>query len=64
MLSKTKKAEEVRTYFIEVEKLMNKYKNYIIESLNKKINILENNQKDIPNTKNGVIYVLKTDYDI
>ncbi len=64
MLSKTKKAEEVRTYFIEVEKLMNKYKNYIIENLNKKINILENNQKDIPNTKNGVIYVLKTDHDI
>ncbi len=36
MLSKTKKAEEVRTYFIEVEKLMNKYKDYIIDSLNKK----------------------------
>ena len=36
MMSKTKKAEEVRTYFIEIEKLMNKYKNYIIEALNKK----------------------------
>jgi phage anti-repressor protein len=32
MLSRTKKAEEVRTYFIEIEKLMNKYKNYIIEN--------------------------------
>ena len=39
MLSKTKKAEEVRTYFIEVEKLMNKYKNYIIDALNKKVGI-------------------------
>ncbi len=29
MLSKTKKAEVVKTYFIEVEKLMNKYKDYI-----------------------------------
>lgn len=64
MLSRTKKAEEVRTYFIEIEKLMNKYKDYIIEALNKKINILENNQKPIQDNKNGVIYVLKTDYDI
>jgi phage anti-repressor protein len=64
MLSKTKKAEEVRTYFIEVEKLMNKYKNYIIDNLNKKVNILENNQKPIPNNKSGIIYILKTDHDI
>jgi phage anti-repressor protein len=64
MLSKTNKAEEVRTYFIEIEKLMNKYKNYIIESLDKKIGILENNQKPISNDKNGIIYVLKTDHDI
>jgi len=64
MMSRTKKAEEVRTYFIEIEKLMNKYKNYIIESLDKKIGILENNQKPISNDKNGIIYVLKTDHDI
>jgi len=64
MMSRTKKAEEVRTYFIEIEKLMNKYKNYIIEALNKKVNILENNQKTIPNNKSGIIYVLKTDHDI
>ncbi len=63
-MSKTKKAEEVRTYFIEIEKLMNKYRNYIIEALNKKIGVLENNQKKIPETKSGVIYVLKTDHDI
>jgi hypothetical protein len=63
-MSKTKKAEEVRTYFIEIEKLMNKYKNYIIEALDKRINILENNQKPIINNKNGIIYVLKTDKDI
>ena len=64
MLSKTKKAEEVRTYFIEVEKLMNKYKDYIIEALNKKVGILEYNQKKIPDYKGGVIYILKTDKDI
>ncbi len=64
MLSKTTKAEEVRTYFIELEKIMDKYKNYIIEGLNKKIDILENNQKPIQNLKGGIIYVLKTDYNI
>ena len=64
MMSRTKKAEEVRTYFIEIEKLMNKYKNYIIDALDKKVGILENNQKPIPNNKSGIIYVLKTDHDI
>jgi phage anti-repressor protein len=64
MLSKTKKAEEVRTYFIEIEKLVDKYKNYIIDSLNKKVEILENNQKPILNNKGGFIYVLKTDHNI
>ena len=64
MLSKTIKAEEVRTYFIEIEKLMDKYKKYIIEGLTNKIDILENNQKPISDTKSGVIYVLKTDYNI
>ena len=64
MLSKTVKAEKVRTYFIEIEKVMDKYKNYIIEGLNKQIDILKNNQKTIPNKKGGIIYVLKTDYNI
>ena len=39
MSSRTKKAEEVRTYFIELEKLILNYKNYIIEGLNETINI-------------------------
>lgn len=64
MSSRTKKAEEVRTYFIEIEKHIDKYKNYIIEGLNKKVGILEKNQKNKIETKNGVIYVLKTDLDI
>lgn len=33
LLSKTKKGEEVRTYFISLEKLINNYKNYTIEDL-------------------------------
>jgi len=66
MLSKTKnkKAEEVITYFIKIKKLMNKYKNYIIDALNKKVGILENNQKPISNNKTGIIYVLKKNHDI
>jgi phage anti-repressor protein len=33
MASRTKKSEEVRTYFIEIEKHIDKYKTYIIEGL-------------------------------
>lgn len=64
MLSKTKKAEEVRTYFLEIEKHIDKYKDYIIEALNKKVGVLSNNQKKIDNPKSGVIYIMKTDLDI
>lgn len=65
LLSKTKKGEEVRTYFIELEKLINHYKNYIIEALQKTIKILENNQKPtaLTNTK-SVIYILRSPKDI
>lgn len=64
LLSKTKKAEEVRTYYIELEKLINNYKNYIIKGLKKTVNILENNQKEIPQKTKGVIYILKSIKDI
>lgn len=64
MLSKTKKGEEVRTYFIELEKLINNYKNYIINGLKSTVKILENNQKHIPKNIKGVIYILKSPKDI
>ncbi len=64
LLSKTKKAEEVRTYFIELEKLLNNYKNYIIDGMKSTINILENNQKPIPTNIKGCVYVLKSPKDI
>ena len=35
LLSKTKKAEEIRSYFVELEKILNNYKNYIIDELKK-----------------------------
>ena len=37
MRSKTKKADKVREYYIEIEKLIDKYKDIIIEENNKKI---------------------------
>ena len=43
--SKTLNSEEIRTYFLELEKLVSNYKNYIIERLQKTITILENNIK-------------------
>ena len=64
LLSKTKKGEEVRTYFIELEKLINNYKNYIIDALQSTVKILENNQKPIPTNTKGVIYILKSPKDI
>ena len=63
MLSKTEKAEDVRTYFLELEKLIEKYKSIIIENLNNKIGILENNQKNIIEPKKGIIYVIKSNLE-
>ena len=43
--TRSKKGKEIRKYFIEIERLLYKYKNYIIYGLNEKIVQLENNQK-------------------
>ena len=64
LLSKTKKAEEVRTYYLELEKMLNNYKNYIINGLKKTVEILENNQKEIPKNIKGVVYILQSPKDI
>ena len=64
LLSKTKKAEEVRTYYLELEKLINNYKNYIIDGLKDTVDMLENNQKEIPSNIKGTVYILKSPKDI
>ena len=64
LLSKTKKAENVRTYYLELEKLINNYKNYIIEGLKTTVNILQNNQKEIPTNIKATVYILKSLKDI
>ena len=62
MLSKSNKGEEVRTYYIQLEKHIDKYKDNIINDLRNRVKVLERNMKDIDIPKNeGVIYVLKTD---
>ena len=61
MMSRTSKAEEVRSYFIALEDHINKYKGYIIEGLNKKVAKYETELRpqEIKN-ESGSIYVLKT----
>jgi phage anti-repressor protein len=59
MISQTKKAKEVRKYFIEMEKLVKRYAETIKEEMYKKIGLLETNQKPKTNIKGGVIYILK-----
>ena len=65
MLTKSSKGEEVRSYYIQVEKHLDKYKDSIINDLRSRVKALENDLKplEIPKER-GVIYVLKTDPDL
>jgi phage anti-repressor protein len=58
--TKSKKGNQIRKYFIEVEKVLYKYKNYIIEGLNQKIKHFETNQKPKINSDKKIIYVFKS----
>ena len=59
LMTKSSKGEDVRRYFIEIEKALFKYQNYIIQGLQNKIKKLENNQKPKINPKKGVVYIFK-----
>jgi phage anti-repressor protein len=59
-LTKSKKGNEVREYFIQVESLLYKYKDYIIEGMKEKITKLEKDQKPKINPEKGVIYIFQT----
>ncbi len=60
MLSRTSKAEEVRSYFLALEKHIDKYKNHIMENLIRKVEMYEKELKPLPREpRKGVIYVLK-----
>jgi len=49
----------VQQYFLDIELTLYKYKNYIIDGMNKKINQLENNQKPTINSSKKIIYVFR-----
>ena len=57
MRSKTKKANKVRQYYIDLEKLIDQYKDLIINQQNKKIKILENDLKKDILPKDGYCYI-------
>jgi len=59
LMTKSKVGNDVRQYFIDLELSFYKFKNHIIESLNKKIEQLENNQKPKINSNKGLIYVFR-----
>ena len=59
MISQTKKAKEVRKYFIAMEKLIKQYFEIIKAEMYRKIGLLEKNQKPKVNINGGVIYILK-----
>lgn len=60
MQGRSKRATEVREFYYELEQLMDRYKDYIIEGMQKKIDALQNNQKPRVNPESGVIYIIQT----
>ena len=58
MLSQTKKAKDVRKYFLAIERLLSKYHHHIENNLRSRIGLLESNQKPKYNISSGVIYIL------
>ena len=66
MRSNTKKANKVRQYYIDLEKLIDQYKDLIINQQNKKIEILENDLKKeiLPNEGFCYIYLEKDELGV
>jgi phage anti-repressor protein len=55
----SKMGSQVQQYFLDLEVALYKYKNYIIEGMNKKIEQLENNMKPKTNTSKKIIYIFR-----
>ena len=60
MQSRSKKAKEVRLYFLQVEKTLMSFKDTINESLMQRVQALESNQKPIATEtqKRGIVYII------
>lgn len=59
MKSRTKDAQKIRYYYVTLEKLVEIYKDEIIENQNKKIEALERNLKKVKYPVEGAVYILK-----
>ena len=59
MRSKTKKADKVRQYYLSLEKMIDEYKDIIIDNLNTKIKVLENDLKKDDLPKSGHVYIFE-----
>jgi phage anti-repressor protein len=59
MLSRSKNAEMVRTYFIEVEGLFLKYRTQTTEGMQQEIDRLKKNQKSHHNDHEGYMYIIR-----
>jgi phage anti-repressor protein len=57
--TKSKKGVEVRKYFIEIEKMLYKYKDIIIKELNNEIDKLKENQKPKISNKKLKLYIFQ-----
>ena len=56
MMLNNKKAKEVREYFLKVEETLDKYKNYIINSLKTQVKKMDTSLKSRKKPSKGVIY--------
>jgi hypothetical protein len=62
MISKTPKADVIRKFYIDLEKLIITYKDSIVKDLNNQLGINISNKQIIDENKNkGLIYILKVD---
>lgn len=65
MISKCEKANLIRNFYIELEKLIITYKDNIVNDLNNQLGINNSNKKIIENNNNeGLIYILKVNDEI
>ena len=55
----SKLGPQVQQYFIDLEVILYKYKNYIIDGMSQKIKQLENNQKPKINSNKKIIYIFR-----
>lgn len=62
MISKSEKATLIRKYYIELEKIIIKYKDEINDSINRQLGIKKRNNKIIKENKDtALIYILKSE---